>query len=113
MLYKSLLEKRPSALKDVSPVQWWILTEAKGRKFEVGDVTGTELSKPTADLQTSSNTPKNTREGQAVSVSMPDAICTSSSEVQCEKTSKEIDEVAAQSENIGKLRYLQGCLVRY
>ena len=96
----------------MSTVQWWILTEyttAKGRKFKVGDVTGTELSKPT-DPQTSSNTPEkskdNVDEVQAVSANKPDTIFTSSSEMQSEKTSKETDEVAAQSENIGKLLLL-------
>ena len=93
----------------MSTVQWWNLTEyttAKGRKFEVGDVIGTELSKPT-DPQTSSNTPEkskdNVDEVQAVSANKPDTIFTSSSEMQSEKTSRETNEVAAQSENIGKL----------
>ena len=90
----------------MSPVQWWILTEytAKGMKFEVDDVTGTELSKPT-DPQTSSKTPENSKdivdEVQGVSANMPDTIFTSSSEMQSEITSKETDEVASQSENIG------------
>ena len=96
----------------MSPTQWWILTEytaAKGMKFEVGDVIGTELSKPT-DPQTSSNTPENSKdkvdEVQAVSANKPDTIFTSSSEMQSEKTSSETSEVAAQSENIGKLLLL-------
>ena len=66
---------------------------------------GTEFSKPT-DPQTYSNTPESTRdnvEGEAVSANMPDTISTSSSEMLTEKTSKETDESAAQSENIGKL----------
>ena len=95
----------------MSPVQWWILTEytAKGRKFEAGDVIGTELSKLT-DPQTSSNTPENSKDNvdevQAVSANKPDTIFTSSSDMQSEKTSKETNEVAAQSENIGKLLLL-------
>ena len=94
------------------PVQWWILTEyttAKGMKFEGGDVTGTELSKPT-DPQTSCNTPENSKDNvdevQAVSANRPDTIFTSSSEMQSEKTSSETNEVTAQSENIGKLLLL-------
>ena len=96
----------------MSPAQWWILTEyttAKGMKFEVGDVIRTELSKPT-DPQTSSNTPEkskdNVDEVQAVSANKPDTIFTSSSEMQSEKTSKETNEVTAQSENFGKLLLL-------
>ena len=96
----------------MSPVRWWILTEyatAKDMKFEGGDVTGTELSKP-SDPQTSSNPPEkskdNVDEVQAVSANKPDTIFTSSSEMQSEKTSSETNEVAAQSENIGKLLLL-------
>ena len=96
----------------MSPVQWWILTEyttAKDMNLKVGDVIGTELSKPT-DPQTSSNTPENSKDNvvvvQAVSANKPDTIFTSSSEMQSEKTSSETNEVAAQSENIGKLLLL-------
>ena len=102
------LEKQPSAPEGVPPVQSWILTEyiwgMQKYMFEFGDVRTTELSIPT-DPQTASNTPENAREnieGQAVSASMPGTISTSSSNVRSEKTSKETNEVAAQSENIGK-----------
>ena len=98
ILYKSLLGKRPSAPEGVSPVQWWILTDWTPVRLEVG-------VKPTYP-QTSSKTPENIRdnvdEGQGVSVNMPDTISTSSSEIQSEKTSKEMNEIEVQSENIGK-----------
>ena len=97
--------KRQSAPEGVSPIQWWIFTDNTSVFLEVADMRGTELSKPT-DLQTSSNTPQNTRdnvdEGQSVSANMPDTISISSSEMRSEKTSKETDVVVVQSENIGK-----------
>ena len=105
------VEKRPSLRKGVSPVQWWILTDytkgTKEYKLKVGDVRRTEFLKP-ADQQTSSNTPKNTRdnnvdEGQSVSTNMPDTVSTSSSEMQSEKTSsEETNEVEPQRDKIGK-----------
>ena len=83
-------------------MQWWILTEyVPDRKMEVG---GVRLFKP-RDPQTSSNISGNARDddedGQAVSAN----VSTSSSGVQSEKTFTETDEVAAQSENVGKLLY--------
>ena len=76
--------------------------------LEVGGMRETESLKP-IDPQTSSNTPENTRvnvdEGRDVSANMYDTISTSSSEMQNEKTSKEIVEVAAQSESTGKYNY--------
>ena len=100
----------------MSPVQWWILNEythaAMDRKWEVGDVTGTSLFDPNYPL-TYRNITESSRvydECQAVSASMPDTISTSSSEMQSKKTSKETDEVAAQSEIIGRLFYSNGIL---
>ena len=93
----------------MSPVQWWILTDyswgTKKFKLEVGDMRATELFKST-DPQISSNTPENSREnvgeGQGVSANIPDKISISSSEMQSEKTSKETNEVVAQSDKVGK-----------
>ena len=59
---------------------------------------GLELLKPT-DPQTSGNSRVYFEDGQAVSSN----ISISSSEMQSEKTSKEADEVAAQSKKIGKI----------
>ena len=59
---------------------------------------GLELLKPT-DPQTSGNSRVDFEDGQAVSAN----ISLSSSEMQSEKTSKEADEVAAQSKKIGKI----------
>ena len=78
-------------------------------KLKVGDVMATGLSKPT-NPQTSSNTRYDDFEdGQAVSAN----VSTSSSEVQNEKTSKETDEVSTQSENIGKLLFINILLLLF
>ena len=108
MLLFICIGKRQSALKGVSPVQWWILTSMdelgiKKHKLEVGEKV-TELFKPTKYFQISSNTPEDTSvdEGQGLSANMPDTISTSSSEVQSVKTSIESKEGRVHPENIGK-----------
>ena len=114
--YIMTLGKRPLTPEGVSPVQRWILTDYSSRiptectpdqkmraMFNVGFVVPPVLSKP-ADPQTSSNTRDDDFEdSHAVSAN----VSTSSSEMRSEKTSKETDEVAAQSENIGKLLYIK------
>ena len=73
-------------------------------KLVFGDEREAEIFKSTYP-QSYSNNFENTRGGHEDGQALSAYISTSSSEMQSKKTSKETDEVAVQSENIGKWLY--------